>query len=131
MTASGGFFSLELRQDGKGGRGGERQFWSLSPPILECFYDRTLVSYSDFICVSLYIYIKYNRPLVFFFSLPLLFQTYTKISEGSTQLSVYRQPFKSLFSIVGQKPVGPTPFQDGRGANSWCPLLSSFGEQLG
>lgn len=58
---------------------------SLSEPILECLHNRTLVSYSDFIYVSIYLHLI--QQTFGFFSLPL-FQAYTKISEDSSQPNV-------------------------------------------
>lgn len=101
----------------------------MSESIFECLHDRTLVSYSDFIYVSIYLHLV--QQTFSFFSLTLLFQTYTKISEGSSQPSVYRQPFKSLFPLVGQKPAGTTPFQDGRAGKSWGPHLAALGSIWG
>lgn len=87
-------------------------------------HDRMHISYSNFIYGALYIHLV--QQTFSFFSLPLLFQTYTKISEGSSQPSVYRQPFKSLLPLVGQKPVGIIPSQDGRGGKSRSPHLAAL-----
>lgn len=82
---------LELR-GGAGHRGSCGP--CLSEPIPECLHDRTRVSHSDFIYVSIYLHLV--QQTFGFFSLPFFFQAYTKISEGSSQPKVYWQPFKAL-----------------------------------
>lgn len=99
MTAPRGSFDLELRWDRERERGGEVM---VPEPNLQCLHHRTLVSYSDFIYVFVYLHLVQQT----WFLLPTpSFSNNTKISEDSSQPSVYKQPFKSL-SLSWSKACG-------------------------